>query len=62
MAPFVVRPDVDLSKYGRKVRQNAKFKDEGVLMKPKNFKAWASKLDKLKQVVRVSNLADLNIH
>ena len=31
-------------------------------MKPKDFKAWRSKLDKLKQVVRVANPTELSIH
>lgn len=62
MAPFVVKPDIDLHSFSKKVRYNAKLKDEGVLMEPKNFKAWATKLDKLKQVVRTANPSDLSIH
>jgi len=61
MAPFVTKALVDLQ-VNTKVRYNSQFKEQGVLLKPKDFKEWATKLDKLKQVVRVANPSELSIH
>ena len=61
MAPFVTKPDKDFF-ISKKVKYDSKLKQEGVIMEPKNFKAWASKLDKLKQVVRVANPSEMCVH
>ena len=61
MAPLVTKATVDFQ-LSKKVKYQSKFKDEGVIMQPSDFKAWATKLDKLKQVVRVARPHDLSIH
>jgi len=61
MASFVTRARVDYQ-INPKVRYSSQFKEQGMLLKPKDFKAWTSKLDKLKQVVRVANPSELFIH
>ena len=33
-----------------------------MLLPPKDFQAWRSKLDQLKQVVRIANPSELSIH
>ena len=57
MAPMVtnVKKPFNPLTDARKTRFEAQFKESGVLLEPKEFKAWRSKLDKLKQVVRVVN-------
>ena len=62
LAPMVIKPaplDLNVSK---KVRYQSQFREQGVLLKPANFKEWRSKLDKLKQVVRRHNPSELQVH
>ena len=59
MTTKVTDNDLVLSK---RVRYESQFKEEGVLLRPTDFKQWRSKLDKLKQVVRVANPNELYIH
>ena len=62
MAPMVTRvemPDLQVSK---RVRYEGQLKEEGVLLQPKDFKAWRSKLDKLKQVVRRAHPNEIHVH
>ena len=61
MAPLVTNAKVDYQT-NKKVRYSSQFKEQGILLKPTDFKVWTSKLDKLKQVVRVANPSELSIH
>lgn len=46
----------------RRTRYMSQLRDRGVLLKPKDFREWRSKLDVLKQVVRVQAPQELHIH
>ena len=46
----------------KKIRYENKLHEEKVLLPPKDFKAWRSKLDKLKQVVRRTNPSEIQLH
>ena len=62
LAPMVIRPAPLGLNVSKKVRYQSQFKEQGVLLKPANFKEWRSKLDKLKQVVRRHNPSELQVH
>lgn len=59
---MVTRPNDSGALFSKKVRYQSQLKDEGVLLEGGHFKAWRSKFDQLKQVVRQPRPTELHIH